>query len=233
MTESASIAERIRRVTGEIAEAAIRTGRDPGDVTLVAVSKTHPVADVDEAIRAGVVHFGENRVQEAASKIPEATSGAVWHLVGHLQSNKVKTAAGLFDWIDSLDSPKTADLLSERAMATGRTFRVLIQVNISGEDAKSGVSPEDAADFVRYVAKRDGLDVRGLMTIGSLGAAPEVTRREFTRMRALFERMRGLSDMGVSMTELSMGMSGDYVTAVEEGATMVRIGTAIFGERGR
>lgn len=233
MTEGVSIAERVRRIRGEIAEAAIRSGRDPGAVTLVAVSKTRTAAEVDEAIRAGVVHFGENRVQEASAKIPVTTAGAVWHLVGHLQSNKVKVAAGLFDWIDSMDSPKTADLLSERAIAMGWTFRVLIQVNISEEDAKSGVAPENAADLAQYVATREGLKVQGLMTIGSLGANPEVTRGEFARMHELFERLRGSTDAGPSMTELSMGMSGDYVTAVEEGATMVRIGTAIFGERER
>jgi len=227
-----SIAENIRIVTGAMAEAAVRAGRDPSDVTLVAVTKTRTVDQIAEAVDAGIVHLGENRVQEAAAKIPALGREAVWHLVGPLQSNKARLAAALFDWIESVHSEKTARLLSARAVEAGKKIAVLLQVNISGEDAKSGVTPGGTVELARHVQDQPGLDLRGLMTIGSFGVGRDVTRSEFARMYEMFEGLKEDPVIGENMSELSMGMSGDYDIAIEEGATLVRVGTALFGERG-
>lgn len=225
------IRDNVMRVRDAIAAAAVRSGRDPGAVTLVAVSKKHPAESVMAALEAGITHLGENRVQEAEAKIPAVAGEAVWHLVGHLQSNKAGRAAGLFHWIDSVDSKKVADRLSAAAFELGRTLRVLIQVNVSGESAKSGAAPEDARELAVYAAGLESLDVRGLMTIGSLGVDEAAARVEFARMRELFQALRADPALASHMRELSMGMSGDFEAAIEEGATMVRVGTAIFGER--
>ena len=226
-----TIADNIRRVREEIGEAADRNGRHPTDITILAVTKTRTVDEIIEASREGIVHFGENRIQEAAQKIPSVTGGLVWHMVGPLQSNKAKLAVTLFDWVDSIHSEKIVDVLAAHAGMAGRVIRVLIQVNISGEDTKSGVIPGKARDLAVYVTGKKELEVHGLMTIGSFGVTPGVTRTEFARMRELFDRLREDPEIGSTMQVLSMGMSGDYRIAVEEGSTMVRIGTAIFGER--
>jgi len=225
------IVENVKRVLGEIADAAVSAGRDPSEVTLVAVTKTRTVDEICEAVRAGVRHLGENRVQEAAEKSPLVGGGAVWHLVGPLQSNKGKRAAELFGWIDSVHSLKIAEVLSGRAVQLGKTLDVLVQVNISGEDSKSGVPPEEAKALVLHAQNLPGLVVRGLMTIGTLGVDAGATRTEFRRMRGLFDRLREDPEMEPKLDVLSMGMSGDFRIAVEEGSTMVRIGAAIFGER--
>lgn len=221
----------MQRVWDEIAEAASTVNRDPSEIILVAVSKTRPAEEVAEAVEAGVRHLGENRVQEAAAKIPLVTGNAEWHLVGSLQSNKARQAARLFDWIDSLHSGKVADILSDEAQKLGKVLNVLVQVNISEEESKSGVSPDEASELVLYASRLPGLKVRGLMTIGSLGAAPSQTRNEFRSMRALFDRLRGDPEFLSPLDTLSMGMSGDFRIAIEEGSTMVRVGSAIFGER--
>ncbi len=226
-----SIADNIRRVRDEIEAAAKTAGRDPSEITLLAVTKTRTAEQVTAAVRAGITDLGENRVQEAAGKIPLVSGPAVWRLIGTLQSNKAGIAAGLFDWVDSVHSKKIADALSVHASRTGKILRVLVQVNISGEESKSGVEPEAVEELVRYADGLPGLEVRGLMTIGSLGAAPSETRSEFRRMRALFERLRDDLRESALLDVLSMGMSGDYPVAVEEGATMVRVGSALFGER--
>jgi PLP dependent protein len=225
------IRDNIQRVREEIAGAARAVHRDPSEITLVAVSKTRSPEAVEEAIAAGIRHLGENRVQEAGAKIPLVSGRAEWRLIGPLQSNKARQAARLFDWIDSLHSEKVADILSDEAGKLGKTLRVLVQVNISGEESKSGVSPDAARSLIQYAEQLPGLAVRGLMTIGSLDAAPEQTRSEFRSMRALFDRLRLDPELHSPLEVLSMGMSGDFRIAIEEGSTMVRIGTAIFGER--
>ena len=225
------ICDNVKRVLDEIADAAVASGRDPSEVTLVAVTKTRMVGEINEAVRAGVRHIGENRVQEAGGKIPFVESGVIWHLVGPLQSNKGKRAAELFAWIDSVHSKKIADVLSERAVSLARKLNVLIQVNISGEETKSGIAPEEAKDLLLHAERLPGLTVRGLMTMGALGVPPETTRSELRRMRGLFDRLRGDPEVESRLDVLSMGMTGDFRIAVEEGSTMVRIGTAIFGER--
>ena len=225
------IGDNVKRLMDEIADGAMAAGRAPDDVTLVAVTKTRTVAEIEEALAAGILHLGENRVQEAADKIPVIKSPTIWHLVGNLQSNKAVKAAELFDRIDSVHSEKVAAILSERAAALGKKLDVLVQVNISGEPSKSGVRPEEAKRLVMSVERLPGLFVRGLMTIGSFGVSPDETRREFSRMRRLYHDLRSDSEIESKFDTLSMGMSGDFRIAIEEGSTMVRIGTAIFGER--
>jgi len=225
------IADNIRRLLDEINETAEACGRDPGEITLVAVTKTRTAGEIDLALGAGIEHIGENRVREAESKISGVHGRAVWHMVGHLQSNKAGKAVAVFDWIDSVDSEKLADVLSKRAAQTGKTLEVLVQVNISGEASKSGVEPEEVQRLVSYVNEKSGLEVRGLMTIGSFGVPEDVTRAEFAGMKELFEKIRGSGEAGSRFDVLSMGMSGDYKIAVREGSTMLRIGTAIFGPR--
>ena len=225
------IADNVRNVMNDIHDRALRCGRDPSEITLVAVAKTRTVDEINQAIEAGIVHLGENKVQEAHSKIPLIKGVAVWHMVGHLQSNKGKRAASLFDWIDSVDSRKIIDVLSSHTAASGETLNVLIQVNIAGESSKSGVATGEVKELVRYAGNKKGIVVRGLMTIGSLGVSKDVTRTEFARMKSLFEDLSTEPDIASCMGVLSMGMSGDYGIAIEEGSTMLRIGTAIFGPR--
>ncbi len=225
------IAANIEDVLERIDRAAERAGRNPDEITLVAVSKTREADEIDRAIAAGMIHLGENRVQEAETKRPLVTGDAVWHLIGHLQSNKAKKAAALFDRIDSVDSPKLASILDETAIELGKELDVLIQVNISGEGQKSGCDPAQLSEFADAVYGKQALNLRGLMTIGSFSTDEMVIRREFTAMRTLFEKFKTTDAYGDSFDTLSMGMSGDYEIAVEEGANMVRVGTAIFGQR--
>jgi pyridoxal phosphate enzyme (YggS family) len=213
----------LERVRERIARAAERAGRRPGDVRLVAVSKTVDVERVRAAIAAGVTDLGENRVQEAREKIAVLGRAVRWHLVGHLQTNKVKDALALFDLVHSLDRLELARELERRAAGAGRTAEALLQVNVGGEASKGGFEPdavEAALDEVRALAH---VRVRGLMTIPPPVTRPEAARPWFQALGRLAKR-HGLG-------ELSMGMSGDFEVAIEEGATMVRVGTAIFGER--
>ena len=227
-----SIAENITHIYEEINEAAVHSGRDIEDITLLTVTKTRTVDEILEAAEAGAVHFGENRVQEASQKIPEMhKKNMVWHLIGPLQSNKSKLAVTLFDWIDSIHSQKIADVLSARAVSEECTLKVLVQVNISGEETKSGVTPDEVKKLAGYVATKEGLELNGLMTIGSFGVTQDVTRKEYAAMRELFNTLRDDHGLHRYMKVLSMGMSDDYRIAVEEGSTMVRIGTSIFGAR--
>lgn len=225
------IQERVERIQNLIGDAAVRSGRNPEDITLIAVSKTRSAEEIRKVLDAGVTHVGENRVQEALPKIDEIGNDPVWHMIGHLQSNKAKRAAEKFAWIDSVDSPKLAKILSDQARLNGADLNVLVQVNISREQSKSGASLAEVRDLTRYVHGLEGLSLRGLMTIGSLGASPEVTRAEFRTMRDMFDELRSDEIVGSCIMELSMGMSGDFEIAVEEGSTMVRIGTALFGGR--
>lgn len=225
------IAARLAEVRARIGAAAVRAGRRPGDVLLVAVSKTVPVAAVAAAVAAGQRVFGESRVQEAAAKSAVCGPGVAWHLIGHLQRNKAKAAAGLFDVVESLDSPELAAELERRAQEAGRRLRVLVQVKLGDEPTKSGVAPAAAPALIETAARLPHLDLAGLMTIPPLSAAPEDSRRWFALLRGLRESWDGTWCPRGTLRELSMGMSGDYEVATEEGATIVRVGSAIFGSR--
>ena len=217
-------------VLARIAAACAGAGRDPADVTLVAVSKTVPVERLRAAILAGLTTLGENRVQEAAAKVP-ALPGVTWHLVGPLQSNKVRRAVELFDVIQSVDSVALGRRLDRLAaeVRPGTRYPILLQVNVDVDPAKAGFAPTDLAAAVDELAGCDALDVRGLMTIGRLVAGPEEARATFRGLREVSERLR--ADGHPIGAGLSMGMSDDYHVAVEEGATIVRVGRALFGER--
>lgn len=226
---------RLERITARIEEAARRAGRQASDITLIGISKTMPAAVVVEAIAAGLRHLGENRVQEAHLKIPEVSRLAgptadriTWHIVGHLQSNKARRAVELFSVIHSVDSLDLARRLSRAAAELGRDTRVLLQVDLAGEPTKHGVVPDGLAELASQVAGLPGLTLCGLMTLPPLFEKPEDGRPYFRRLREIRE---GLAGRGVSLPELSMGMSNDFEIAIEEGATMVRVGRALFGER--
>jgi len=238
MTDPADRIERYRvaheHVLERIAAAARRAGRDPGDVTLVGVSKTVPADAVHDAVAAGITVLGENRVQEASAKVP-AVPGARWHLVGPLQSNKARRAIELFDVIESVDSIELARRLDRiaREVKLGARYPVLLQVNVDRDMAKAGFAPEALDDAVDRISTLDGLELAGLMTIGRLVEQPDEARPTFRALRETAERLRGSgggSGPGLG-PELSMGMTDDFEVAIEEGATIVRIGRALFGER--
>jgi pyridoxal phosphate enzyme (YggS family) len=211
------------RVRERVARAAERAGRRASDVLLIGVSKTVEVARIRQAIDAGVAALGENRVQEARDKVSELGRPVPWHLIGHLQTNKVRDALELFDVIHSLDRMDLAKELDKRARARGRTVDVLVEVNVAAEVSKGGVAPDGLGDLLDSVAAMSSLKVRGLMAI-----PPEA--RDADDSRVWFRALRKLGEHH-SFSELSMGMSGDFEVAIEEGATMVRVGTAIFGPR--
>lgn len=225
------IAQRLAEVRGRIAAAAARAGRAPGDVTLVAVSKTVPAPQVAAAVAAGQRAFGENRVQEALAKAEACGPGPLWHLIGRLQRNKAKAAARHFAVVESVDSLDLAAELDRRAGDAGRRLPVLIQVKLGGEATKSGVEVRAAPGLIAAVTRLPNLELRGLMTIPPLPDAPGMSRPWFARLRGLRDRWDGDCCPPGSLRELSMGMSGDYEVAVEEGATIVRVGSAIFGPR--
>ena len=220
-----TVAGSVDAVRERIAAACERANRSPDDVTLVAVTKNFPPEAIREAWEAGVRHFGENRVQEAAAKLPSLAGLSpppTWHMVGHLQTNKVKTAVGLFDIIQSVDSFHLAESISKRAPHSARV-PVFLEVNVSGEATKHGFAPDELPRGAVAARGLPGIDVRGLMTIAPLVDDPEA-------LRPLFRRLRELAE-SVELPELSMGMTDDFEVAVEEGATFVRVGRAIFGER--
>jgi len=224
------IAQNLAEVRATIAAACRKAGRDPAEVRLVAVSKTVAAERVREAIDAGQDLFGENYLQEARDKITVLGRQLSWHLVGHLQTNKAKPAVELFDLIHAVDRLKLARALSAAAAALPKIQDVLIQVNQAGEESKSGVAPEVAAALLKDITQLPHLRVRGLMTMPPWFADPEAVRPYFKALRELRDRLQDAS--GLALPELSMGMSGDFAVAVEEGATLVRVGTAIFGHRG-
>ena len=226
-----SVAENIKIVQSEIAESAIKAGRNPADITLVAVTKTRTVTEIQEAHSFGLVHFGENRVQEAAAKIPVLPGDIKWHMIGHLQSNKIKEAAGLFSWIDSVDSIEKADLISSRASSEGKIVKVLVQVKVSREETKTGADYKDVEKIIIHCSCKEGIEVCGLMTIGTFGVPENVTRSEFKLMKEIYDSLRDNKETARYINVLSMGMSDDFRIAVEEGSTMLRVGTAIFGRR--
>lgn len=209
-----------------------KAGRDPGEVTLIAISKTKPLGLIREAFRHGQAHFGENRAKELQDKMDGwEESGVIWHMVGHLQTNKIKYMVERVNWIDSIPKKKSLREIEKRASRIDRTIDTLIQVNISGEDQKSGCEPEELGGILDYAAGLDHVRVRGLMGIASLVEDPEEVRPEFRLLRELLEEHRGRQAGNVSLEHLSMGMTNDLEVAIEEGATMVRVGRAIFGER--
>ena len=230
MTGDASIRERAADVMDRISRAAARAGRGAGEVRLVAVSKTQSAARVAEARAAGLGVFGENYVQEAEEKI-RAVPDAEWHLIGKLQRNKVGKAVSLFPWIQTVDSAALLAEISRRAAAAGKTVDLLVEVNVAGEGSKGGVSPEGLPALLEAASGLPGVRLRGLMAIPPYSDDPGASRPHFARLKHLLEESARRAPRGTEMTELSMGMSHDFEAAIEEGATMVRVGTAIFGPR--
>ncbi|MDO9515312.1 MAG: YggS family pyridoxal phosphate-dependent enzyme [Syntrophales bacterium] len=226
-----AVGENIRRIREEIAEAALRSGREPSEIRLMAVTKTVDDKRILEAIEAGVDIMGENYIQEAKRKIEAMDVDVKWHMIGHLQSNKAKYAVRLFDMVHSVDRMGLAAELDKRSAAADRVTDILVEVNVSGEESKSGVRADDAPALVREIARLDNLSIRGLMTMPPWFDDPEDARPYCVALRELKDRIAAEEIPGVEMRELSMGMSGDYRVAVEEGATIVRVGTAIFGAR--
>jgi len=226
-----SIRDNLLRVWERVDQAAIRAGRDPGEIKLVAVSKTVEVARIREAIEAGVTILGENYVQEARRKIEEIGHGIQWHMIGHLQSNKAKYAVTLFDYIHSIDGISLAREIDRRAAQKGRRVKALVEVNLSGETSKFGIDSEVVMDLIHHVAALKHISIEGLMTMPPYFDEPEKARPYFIKLREFRDRIQKEGIEGARMDELSMGMSGDFEAAIEEGATMIRVGTAIFGER--
>ena len=225
------IAGNIRKVREVVAQAAARSGRSPTEVRLMAVTKTVNDEGIAEAMHAGVDIIGENYVQEARRKIETLGKGCEWHLIGRLQTNKAKYAVRLFDMIHSVDRFDLAVEIDRRAAAAGHIMKILIEVSVAGEETKSGVPLADAADLIRRIAPLANLSIHGLMTMPPWFDDPEETRPFFRALREFRDRIRAEGIPRVEMTELSMGMTGDYAVAVEEGATIIRVGRGIFGER--
>ncbi len=223
-----SVRDALAAVRATMAEAARRAGRDPADVALVVVTKTVPVERIREAIEAGATILGENRVQEARTRRAALEDPVEWHLVGTLQTNKAKLAVSLFEMIHSLDSLRLAQELSRHAQTTGRDVRVLLQVNLSREATKTGVDEKDVETLLEQVNRLPQIRVDGLMTLPPLFPTPEEARPFFRTLRQIRDR---LACPECPLPHLSMGMSHDFPVAIEEGATLVRVGTAIFGPR--
>jgi hypothetical protein len=230
--ESEVLKKRLSNVKERIKKAAIDCGREPDAIRLVAVSKTMPKDRVREAIKAGADILGENYIQEARDKINALSSYPVsWHFIGHLQSNKAKYAVKLFDMIHTVDSLKLAKELNKQAKKINKIQKILIQVNISMESTKSGVHEEDAQKLIKEISLFENISIKGLMTMPPFFNNPEEAGPYFSALRALRDNIRDKAIKNINMQELSMGMTGDFEVAVKEGATFVRIGTAIFGER--
>jgi hypothetical protein len=230
-TSVMTITDNFTSVMNRIAAAVKRTGKDPSSVRLVTVTKTVSIEGIREALSAGAQVLGENRVQEAKEKVEQLGHHAHWHLIGHLQTNKAKYAVKLFDLIHSVDTLELAAEIDKQAAKIEKMQDVLIEVNIAGEAAKAGVSVDDAIRLVRHVATLGNIRIMGLMTMPPYSDIPEDSRPYFKKLRGLSSTIERENIPGVSMAELSMGMSGDFEVAIEEGATLVRVGTAIFGAR--
>ncbi|MBE3561469.1 MAG: YggS family pyridoxal phosphate-dependent enzyme [Ktedonobacteraceae bacterium] len=231
MDQQELLAASIASVRASIAQAAQRAGRSPDEITLIAVSKTRPLELIRMAYQLGITDFGENRVQEALPKIAEFhPPGVRWHMIGHLQSNKAGKVATAFDSVQSVDSLHLAEALNHHAARHGRRLPVLLQVNIAGEQSKQGMTPQEAPMLARQIAALPALEIQGLMTMAPIAQNVEDIRPVFRGLRILRDHLREMLPH-CSWHHLSMGMTDDYVVAIEEGATMVRIGRAIFGER--
>lgn len=226
-----AIGENLARVREQIAAAAARSGRSPDDIELVAVSKAHPAEKVQAAVEAGQVLFGENRVQEARVKIPLLPSRLRWHFIGHLQKNKIRHALPLFELFHGIDSLALAEDMQRVADEEGMRPRILLEVNVAGEASKHGFSPEALRRDLESALSLGRLSIEGLMTIPPLAPEAEASRRYFVALRELRDQVE--AEFNLRLPQLSMGMSGDFPIAIEEGATLVRVGTAIFGERSR
>lgn len=226
-----TIAANLKNVADRINSAALKSDRDPASVRLVAVSKTKAASLVNEAAKAGQRLFGENYVQELIVKSKDVPEPVEWHFIGHLQSNKVRQIAGLVTMIHSVDRLSLAEEIERQWGKIGRVCDVLIEVNIAGEETKSGTAAEDLFELVRRVSLLPHVRIRGLMTMPPFFDDPEAARPYFRKLRLLAEVVAREGIHGVEMNELSMGMSGDFEAAIAEGATLVRVGTAIFGER--
>jgi pyridoxal phosphate enzyme (YggS family) len=227
----AEIAENLDRVREQIAQAAAKTGRAADEIELVAITKTHPAAKVREAVEVGQTLFGESRVQEARAKIPELPSHLRWHFVGHLQKNKIRHALPLFELFHSVDSLSLGQEMNRIANEEGMHPRVLLEVNVAGEGSKFGFSPDKLRDQMEELLALPRLSILGLMTIPPLVEEAEASRKYFLQLRELRDRLQ--TEFRVDLAQLSMGMTQDFPIAVEEGATLVRVGTAIFGERSK
>jgi PLP dependent protein len=226
-----SIAENLERVRKQIAHAAAKAGRAIDEIELVAITKTHPAEKVREAIEAGQTLFGESRVQEARAKIPELPSNVRWHFVGHLQKNKIRHALPLFELFHGVDSLALAQEINRVAADEGMHPRVLLEVNVAGEGSKFGFSPDKLREQMEELLALPRLSILGLMCIPPIAEEAEASRKYFVQLRELRDRLK--IEFRVDLAQLSMGMTQDYPVAVEEGATLVRVGTAIFGERTR
>ena len=224
-----SVSQNLERVREQIAQAAAKAGRIVEDVELVAITKTHPAEKAREAIEAGQTLFGESRVQEARAKIPELPSNLRWHFVGHLQKNKIRHALPLFEMIHSVHSLSLAQDINRVANEEGLHPRVLLEVNMAGEGSKFGFSSERLRDEMEELLALPRLSILGLMTIPPLAEEAEESRKYFVQLRELRDRLQ--TEFRVDLAQLSMGMTQDFPVAIEEGATLVRVGTAIFGER--
>lgn len=223
--------ENLAEVQSRVEQACKRAGRDVAEVTLIAVSKTKPVTDLQEIYNAGVRDFGENKVQEMCDKMEKMPKDINWHMIGHLQRNKVKYIVGNVALIHSVDSYRLAEEINIQAKKKGIVVPILVEVNIADETTKFGVSKEDAMELVCQIASLDALSIKGLMTIAPYVVEPEENRAYFRKIKELSVDIDNQNIDNVSMDILSMGMTGDFEVAIEEGATMVRVGTGIFGKR--
>jgi pyridoxal phosphate enzyme (YggS family) len=229
--ESIDICANIERIKARITKACKRVDRNPEEVILIAVSKTKPEEMIHEAIRCGQIHFGENRVQELTDKMEHFGDDVQWHMIGTLQTNKIKYMVDRVNWIHSIPKKKALKEVEKRASNIGRSINTLIQVNISDEEQKSGCEPNDLKTILEYAQSLKWTKVRGLMGMASLVEDPELTRPQFRMLKELRDHHRNMETNNIKLDHLSMGMSNDFEVAVEEGSTMVRVGSAIFGER--
>lgn len=226
-----NITDNLAEVEKKIQAACDRAGRDRSQVTLIAVSKTKPVSDIREAMDYGIKVFGENKVQELRDKTTEITEDLHWHMIGHLQNNKVKYLPGMVDMIHSVDNLKLAQEIEKQAAKHDLVMDILCEVNMAGEDTKFGLAPDDCIPFIESIKDFEHINIRGLMTIAPYTEDPESNRQYFKGLRELLNKANGMKLTRNPMDTLSMGMTGDYEVAIEEGATLVRVGTGIFGER--
>jgi pyridoxal phosphate enzyme (YggS family) len=225
------VAANYRDITEQIRRAAVSKGRDPRDVKILAAAKAQDVKSIEAAISSGVLLIGENYVQEASLKRASLPDGVEWHMIGHLQRNKAKAAVEIFDVIESLDTAELARELDKEGRKRNARVRALLEINIGGEETKSGIAKTEVAELLRAIGQLDHLSIEGLMTVPPFRENCEETRPYFREMRRLRDELHSLKLPNVELRELSMGMTHDYLVAVEEGATIVRIGTALFGAR--
>jgi pyridoxal phosphate enzyme (YggS family) len=226
-----SLADNLDSIQQRITSACERAGRTRDSVTLLAVTKTHPPETIREAVNIGLTYFGENKIQEAKAKIPNCPGKARWHFIGHLQSNKCRDAVELFEMIQGVDSLAIAQEINKRAEQAAKTMPILLEINVAGEGSKFGYQPEQMLADLKAINALPRLEIHGLMAIPPYTPLPEKARPYFQKLRELKQQAEAV--LGAPLTHLSMGMSGDFEVAIEEGATIVRIGTALFGERNR